>query len=417
MKTAKHFLLLISFLGISFVSVAQDKIDLLILNKNFEKALAEINSQIEKNPSVQLYFKKGIVNQNLQNYQEAIMAFSQAQQYDPNNVEVLTEMAESLSTIGNYHDAINYFQKVVQLKPSNLTLAAKLGRSYINLKQYKKAYNIFSGIYERDSTNIYWNKQLAFCAFRTTKKEQAISLYEKVLEQNPRDYSTYFNLSRLYSRKKDPEKIVNLLENGLTEFPGDADFYLEFANYYFGSKQYDLAMPEFENYFSAGGDSIFKINLNYAISCYFAKDEHKSLRVLGSLYHLSPNDPFVLFYMSLCNKKLANYELAENFMEGAIDMSIPEYLSEMYHHLGQIHGQQREFKESIAALVKANELNPTNHEVLFEIATTYEEYNSNKTLALNYYRIYLKEAGEGGKNINYALDRITKIKEDLFFEE
>ena len=157
--------------------------------------------------------------------------------------------------------------------------------------------------------------------------------------------------------------------------------------------------------------------MNYAISCYFAKDENKALRVLSSLYHLVPNDPFVLFYMSLCNKKLANYELAENFMEGAIDMSIPEYLSEMYHHLGQIHAQQREFEESISALVKANELNPTNHEVLFEIATTYEEYNSNKTLALNYYRIYLKEAGESAKNVNYALDRITRIKEDQFFEE
>jgi tetratricopeptide (TPR) repeat protein len=89
----------------------------------------------------------------------------------------------------------------------------------------------------------------------------------------------------------------------------------------------------------------------------------------------------------------------------------------MYHHLGQILGQQRKFKESVAALQKANELDPTNAEVLFEIATTYEEYNSNKTLALNYYRIYLKEAGESGNNVNYALTRITKLKEDLFFEE
>ncbi|MBT3383960.1 MAG: tetratricopeptide repeat protein [Prolixibacteraceae bacterium] len=416
MKTRKH-LLFIFTLCFSLNSFSQDKIDLLILNKNYEEALLQINSQIEINPSAKLYFKKGIVNQSLQNYQEAIFAFSKAQQYDPKNVEILNEMAESLSAIGNYHDAVNYFQQAVQLEPSNLSLAAKLGRSLINLKQYKSAFDVFSAIYKKDSTNLYWNKQLAFCSFRTAKKVQAIHLYEKVLEQNPRDYSTYFNLSRLYSRKKEPEKIVNLLENGLNEFPGDAGFYLEFANYYFGSKQYDLAMPEFENYFSAGGDSLFKTNLNYAISCYFAKDETKALKVLSSLYHLSPNDPFVLFYMSLCNKKMVNYELAESFMEGAIDMSIPEYLSEMYHHLGQIHGQQREFVESIAALVKSNELNPTNHEVLFEIATTYEEYNSNKTLALNYYLIYLKEAGESGKNTNYALDRITKIKEDLFFEE
>ncbi|WP_372934319.1 hypothetical protein, partial [Mariniphaga sediminis] len=101
----------------------------------------------------------------------------------------------------------------------------------------------------------------------------------------------------------------------------------------------------------------------------------------------------------------------------AIESATPSYLPEMYHHLGQIFGQQRKFEESIAALKKANELDPSNKEVLFEIATTYEEFNSNKTLALNFYRVYLTEAGESAQNVNYALDRIKKIKEDMFFEE
>jgi tetratricopeptide (TPR) repeat protein len=104
-------------------------------------------------------------------------------------------------------------------------------------------------------------------------------------------------------------------------------------------------------------------------------------------------------------------------MNTAIESATPYYLPEMYHHLGQIYGQQRKFEESIIALKKANELDPENHEILFEIATTYEEFNSNKTIALNYYTIYLKEAGESARNINYALDRINKLKEDLFFEE
>jgi tetratricopeptide (TPR) repeat protein len=141
------------------------------------------------------------------------------------------------------------------------------------------------------------------------------------------------------------------------------------------------------------------------------------MKILGNLFQANPNDPFVQFYMSLCYKKMAQYEDAEKYMQWAIDMSIPDFMPEMYHHLGQILGQQRKFEESIQALKKSNELDPSNVEVLFEIAMTYEEYNSNKTLALNYYRVYLKDAGERGKNINYALDRITKIKEDMFFEE
>ncbi len=88
----------------------------------------------------------------------------------------------------------------------------------------------------------------------------------------------------------------------------------------------------------------------------------------------------------------------------------------MYHHLGQVYGNNREFEKSITAMQKAYELNNEKVEVLYEIATTYEEFNFNKTLALNYYNIYLKTAGEKAQNADYALGRIRKIKEELFFE-
>ncbi len=118
-------------------------------------------------------------------------------------------------------------------------------------------------------------------------------------------------------------------------------------------------MKDFENYFSADGDSIYDIVMNYAISTYFSNDETKAMNILGELFRANPNDPFVQFYMSLCYKKMNNYPDAEKYMQWAIDMSVPDYLSKFYHHLGQIYGMDRKFEESIAALKKANELDPT----------------------------------------------------------
>lgn len=417
MKTVKLFLIFCLLFGISKVVFSQEEIDLLILNKKYDEALTQIELQIGQSATAQLYFKKGLVFNSLQNYQEAVKAFSDALKLQPNNPEILSEMAEGLSVLGNYHDANLYFQRAVKLQPQNLSLAAKLGRNYISLKDYKKAYNCFSELYIKDSTNVYWNKQLAFCAFRTGKKIQAITLYEKVLLQNPRDYTSYFNLIRIFDKEKEADKILSTIETGLINFPNDADFYNERAKFFFETKQYDLAKKDYETYFSERGDSLYQVLMNYGISSYFAKDEKKAISVLEICVGQVVNDPYVLFYLSLCHKKLNDFEISEAYMNTAIEAATPAYLPEMYHHLGQIYGQQRKFKESIAALQKANELDPTNAEVLFEIATTYEEYNSNKTLAINYYRIYLKEAGEGGRNVNYALDRITRLKEDLFFEE
>jgi tetratricopeptide (TPR) repeat protein len=417
MKTAKLLFLFCFIFGITIVSYSQEELDLLILNKKYDEALAKIEQQISQNPTAQIYFKKGVVFSNLQKFQEAVQAFSEALKIEPDNIEIISELAEDLSILGNQQDAITYYKKALKIEPDNLALKAKLGRVYISKKEMKKAWELFSEIYAIDSTNVYWNKQFAFCSFQTGNRLLAVHLYEKVLEANPRDYGTYSNLIHTYSREKEPEEIKATIDKGLLQFPGNAELILEKANFYFRTRNYEPAMHDFENYFTADGDSIYEIVMNYAISTYFAKDEIKAMKILGNLYRANPNDLFVMYYMSLCYKKMNDYENAEKYMQWAIDLSTPTYLPEMYHHLGQIFGQQRKFKESIAALQKSNELDPTNVEALFEIATTYEEFNSNKTLALNYYRIYLKEAGESGNNVNYALDRITRLKEDLFLEE
>lgn len=414
MKTIQFTILLLLF---QILVYSQEKIDLLIFKGNFEEALKQIEKHIQKQPDASLYFKKGLVMNSLQNYQEAAKAFSSALEFEPENPEILAELADVFSSLGNHHDARSFYEKAAGLEPGNISLKGKLGRNYIQLERLSDAYKVFSEIYESDSVNVYWNKQFAFCAHRTGKTMQSIGLYEKVMELNPRDYTSYFNLIRLYQQTEQFGKALETIETGLSQFPGDAGFLQQQANYFFGNKQYEDARRAYSGYFSAGGDSIYKILLNYGVCLYFTGNENDAISVLGICANQVANDPYVLFYLSLCYKKLAEYEVAEAFMNAAIESATPSYLPDMYHHLGQIFGQQRKFEESVTALKKANELDPTNFEVLFEIATTYEEFNSNKTLALNYYSIYLKEAGESARNINYALDRIKKLKEDLFFEE
>ena len=183
MKPVQFLTILTLIFGNSTALFSQQEIDLLIQNKKYDEALLQINLQIGQNATADLFYKKGLINNSLQNYQEAVMAFSEALKLQPDNPDILSEMADGLSALGNYHDANSYFQKSAKLQPENLLLAAKLGRNYISLKDFKQAYNCFSDIYTLDSINVYWNKQLAFCAFKTGKKSQAITLYKKVLQQ------------------------------------------------------------------------------------------------------------------------------------------------------------------------------------------------------------------------------------------
>lgn len=415
----KKLLLVIiaSILLVNMPAFAQQEIEMLIINRDYTGALNLIEKEISTNPSAELFYKKGVVLNSLQNYGEAILAFQNAIQTDSVNPVIMAELAENYAILGNYHDAAFWFEKTAAIQPENLSLLAKNGRNSISLKDFKKAYNCFSAVYAKDSTNIYWNKQLAFSAFRVGKRKQAVELYSNVLEVNPRDYSTYLNLVKLFEKGKEDSLIIQTFQKGIEQFPGDAELQGEFAKYYFESRKYEPARLNYEIYFSLKGDSIYPVMLNYGISLYFTGAEEQAVTILENCVIQQPNDPYPLFYLGLCHKKLRSFELSEAYMKSAIEAATPSYLPDLYHYLGQILGLQRKFPESIAALQKANELDPTNIEALFEIATTYEEYNSNKTLALNYYNLYLKEAGEEGKNIDYALTRMKKLKEDLFFDE
>ncbi len=417
MKMIKKFSAIVFLLFISCFTFSQEKIDLLILHRDYDGAIKLIEKDLDKKESADLFFKKGLVYGQLQEYSNAASALEKAVELDDSNIDILNELAETYSILGNYKDAVPIYEKALQIQPENLILAGKLGRNYINLKDYRKAYWIFDKIYKTDTTNVYWNKQYAFCAYQRMEMLKAVDLYEKVISANPRDYSSYFNLIRLYKQLPPSGKIQETIEKAKENFPNDAQVYEEQADYFFSTKQYNEARKTYESYFTFGGDSAYKVLMNYGISLYFDRDENKSVSILDICAEQVANDPYVLFYLSLNYKRMAEYDTSESYMKAAIESATPAYLSEMYHHLGQIYGQQRKFEESIAALKESNKLDSENYEVLFEIATTYEEFNSNKTLALNYYKIYLKEAGATARNTDYALDRISKIKEDMFFDE
>lgn len=396
---------------------AQEKIDLLIVNKNYDNALQLINDQLKDNPEVSLFLKKGSILNAQHDYQAAVLAFNAGLDMEPDNLQLVTEMADAYAALGNHHDASAYFEKAVIIDPGNLLLAGKLGRNYIQLNNYKKAYQVLNEVFHRDSSKVIWNKQLAYCAYQTGKMTEAVNLYEKVLEMNPGDYASYMNLIKIYQHLDQDNNKLTIVEKGLKQFPNDAAFLQVKAFHQFYLRNYEAASKAFEEYFVAGGDSAYRPLLNYGICLYFTGNAEKSITMLDGCVNQVANDPYALFYLALAYKKLVHYDVAEAYMNAAIESATPAYLPEMYHHLGQIYGQQRMFEESIAALKKANELDPTDYEVLFEIATTYEEFNANKTLALNYYNVYLREAGESAQNAAYALERMSRIKEDLFFEQ
>lgn len=407
--------IILILLVLPFQLIAQS-VDELILNRNYDKALEKLSEQIQEKPEADLFFKQALVFNEQSKPMNAVKSLEQALILDPKNSLYLSELGENYTALGNLYQAVSCFSKAVELTPNNLSLKGKLGRTFISIDDFRKAFETFDEIWKIDSTNVFYNKQYAFAAFKTGKPDLAIHLYEQVVAENPEDFGSHLNLMAIYKRKKAVDKILESGNRALTVFPGNATLLLRQAEALYELKAYEFAINPYETYL-AENDSTYDVLKNYGISLFFSKNEEKALEILENCFYQVPNDQYVNFYIGLCYKNLADYSRSAEFLNSAIECAQPPYLGEMYHHLGQVYGNNREFEKSIAALQKAFELDNEKFEVLFEIATTYEEFNFNKTMALNYYNIYLRTAKEKAKNAGYALTRIQKIKEDLFIGE
>ena len=395
---------------------AQENIGQLIITRQYEKALQEIDRDLSQDYDPNLVKLKGQIYAGMQDYPQAIRYLQESLNALPNEANIHAELAEAHSALGNVPDAISHYRQALRKDQGSLLYKSKLGQLLLSQREFTEAYALFGQIREVDSTNLLNNKYLAVAAARTNHSDEAIELLEEVLEINPRDIGSYMSLSGLYNQDKKYTRANDVISRGLEQFPGNNSLLLRLAQNLYNQHNFADALPVYEEWLQTNA-LYFDVRKEYGITLYLNKQEDKALQILEPALEEVPNDPYVALYIGLCHKKLKDFDTSQGYLELAIESSTPPYLSDIYHHLGQVHGLKREFELSIQMLLKAYELDPENYELLFEIATTYEEYNANKTMALNYYQLYLTEAKEKARNPNYALDRITRIKEELFFEE
>lgn len=394
---------------VPFTCAAQN-IDLLILNKNYQEALLQINKSLEMQPDAELYLKQANVYRQLLKPLYAERSLENSISLDSTNSKYLAEYADLQTELGNPFKAVAFYQRAVVRSPEDFSLQYKLGKALMNIENYQKAYDVFMMIRYKDSTNVVYNKQLGLAALRIGKTDQAIDMFESVLEANPNDFNSYMNLILLYLKNENAVQIVRTSDRALYFIPDNSAILLRGANSLYNLAEYEEAKPIYERYL-ARNDSVLDVLKNYGITLYFCKEPEKSITLLEKYFYQDPDEPNVNFYLGLAYKNIGNLSRSAEFLEMAVACAQPVYLAEMCHHLGKVYGLNREFELSIKALQKAFYFNTKKVEILCEIAKTYEEFSSDMKLALNYYTQYLKEAGDSAVNANYAQERVRIIKE------
>lgn len=171
------------------------------------------NSKKEMTQS-SIYFSAGTSNLMDKDYTSALTNLLKANELDPNNPDIITNLAMAYYFKGEKALAIKQLERSIELSPKNSDAMVNLGSIYFYDKQYEKA----EKIYQKVLKDLTYDKQAR----------------------------TYYNLGLIYlERKKDDQEAEKYFKLSIKEDENYCPSSFQLGKIYFDRHQYNRALKLF----------------------------------------------------------------------------------------------------------------------------------------------------------------------------
>ncbi|NDW18896.1 hypothetical protein D0T53_08215 [Dysgonomonas sp. 216] len=172
-----------------------------------------------------IWQKTGYCNQMLNNTDDALAAYLQADLLLPDNTWTMKRIAQLYRSKKQPEKALSYYIKIQDLHPDNIATQLNIGHCYLDMKDYNKALNAYFKVELMDGgDNPKAWRPIAWTAFLMKKFDLSQAYYFRILEAKPTVHD-FLNAGHtelaLNNRKKALEQYiqaVSLLNNNLQEF-------------------------------------------------------------------------------------------------------------------------------------------------------------------------------------------------------
>jgi tetratricopeptide (TPR) repeat protein len=188
--------------------------------EEYEKLKAESEKAQKRNESaaqVQALFDEGGKLADVGKDAEAIEKFQQALALDPQQANILGNMAESYRKLGKMDEALDSYKKAIAIAPNegifytNMgVVLEKMGKKEESLEAYKKASSLNTG----GSAQSHFNLGASFA--NSGKTDEAIDAFRKAIAADPNFADAYYQLGMSLSGKPETiEEAVKVLKKYL----------------------------------------------------------------------------------------------------------------------------------------------------------------------------------------------------------
>ena len=133
----------------------------------------------------------GDIFSELHEYDNALEAYEEALQHDPNNARILKKKGDTLTELKQYRDALICYKISVRLQPNFIEAYIAQCEPLEKLEQFKDALAICEQALHLDPNNadVYTRKGMALSSLN--RNEEALAAYERALHLDPNNIDAW----------------------------------------------------------------------------------------------------------------------------------------------------------------------------------------------------------------------------------
>lgn len=338
------------------------------------------------------------------NFEKQLALYEEVLPYQPNNIEVLDNLATAYISLEKNDEAEKLLLKSININKRNAIAYHNLGILYnikgdISLaeKNFRKAIDIghikaflswqqLTDIFERtdrldegiaickkgikdhpDDSLLYG--RLAYIYSKQDNQEEALKTYKKANELNPDDATILVNLALAMDRLNYPyDEVFLIYKNAVEKNPTDAMINFNFGSYIARSGNPEQALPYFQRSKElnpAYSESWY----NLSVALYQLDKYNEAIANATEMIEQFGDIIKVHYLLGECHYFNETMEDARHHYEKTVELDPSNHLS--YYRLGLIHAGRNEVDMTIKYWEKVIEIAPSNIQAWGDLGRAY----------------------------------------------
>ena len=389
--------------------LAWEKAQRAFANGDYQTAIALLDSV--ETPTSEGYYLLGRAYQELLRHDRAADTFHHA---DTADARVLIAWGHSLDRLGRTPDALARYEQAYRQDSTDARAAMPLARLYAEADRWSKVKTIFTRLLEGDPNNPFLRAQLGNAYRALDSTDAAIVHYERAHRLDPQSIEVPLNLSGVYLATGKLIAARRVMERALERHPRHPALWRRRGKVAQEEEMHDVAVEAFQNAL-AYGDSTAAAFRDLGMAFYLNGDYEHAAAPLRTSFRADSAHAATAFYLGVTKQQLGRHDAALRYLSAATVLYGKSKLAEVYVQLAETRRSRDEYPEAVRADRLALRLNPEKTDVLFHLATLYDEYYADPATALAHYKLFLQTGATYPLRQAWAARRIKEIEEAEFF--